>query len=139
MSRNRIDFRGIPMVVLALTHAILLSGYTVPLYAGAKAESNYSHTVSASGLEKIDVETVNGSISIKGHDSEQINIEAEIKVDGKKGDVCSEILETVEITVQDRSVSRYLSNAVVDPKLIQLERFLFLVTATIIWNACRPN
>jgi len=50
-----------------------------------------------------------------------------------------ELLETIEITMDDRSVSSYLSNAVLDPKLIQLERFLFLVTATIIWNACRPR
>jgi hypothetical protein len=46
-----------------------------------------------------------------------------------------ELLETID----DRSVSGSLSNAVLDPKLIQLERFLFLVSATIVWNACRPS
>jgi len=50
-----------------------------------------------------------------------------------------ELLETVEITMEERSISGSLSNAVVDPKLINLERFLFLVTATIIWNACGPS
>jgi len=49
------------------------------------------------------------------------------------------LLETVEITMEERSVSGSLSSAVVDPKLIRLERFLFLVTATIIWTACRPS
>jgi hypothetical protein len=49
------------------------------------------------------------------------------------------LLETVEITMEQRSVSGSLSSAVVDPKLIRLERFLFLVTATIIWTACRPS
>jgi len=50
-----------------------------------------------------------------------------------------ELLEAVEITMEGRSVSGYLSNALVDPKLINLERFLFLVTATIIWNVCAPS
>jgi len=50
-----------------------------------------------------------------------------------------ELLQSAEIVVAERSVSSYLSEAILDPKLSKLERFLFLVTATIIWYACRPG
>jgi uncharacterized membrane protein YeaQ/YmgE (transglycosylase-associated protein family) len=48
-----------------------------------------------------------------------------------------ELLQTAEITVAQASVSSVLSEAVLNPQLIKLERFLFLVTAAIIWHACR--
>ncbi len=48
-----------------------------------------------------------------------------------------ELLQSAEITVAQASVSSVLSEAVLNPQLIKLERFLFLVTAAIIWYACR--
>ena len=48
-----------------------------------------------------------------------------------------ELLQSVEIAVAEIDVSSILSEAILSPKLIKLERFLFLVTATIMWNACR--
>ena len=99
MKNNSKEAR-ILMPIISLILAILLGGISVPLFAKAKSEANYSHTVSASGLEVIDVETVNGSIEISGYDGDDINVEAKIKVEGKKGEVCSEILESLEIKIE---------------------------------------
>ncbi|UCF96386.1 MAG: MFS transporter [Spirochaetaceae bacterium] len=52
--------------------------------------------------------------------------------------VAVELLETAEIVVSEVSVSDCLSAASRNPQLIKLERFLFLVAATIVWYACRP-
>jgi predicted MFS family arabinose efflux permease len=49
-----------------------------------------------------------------------------------------ELLEMAEITVGGKNVCEYLSKAVLDRQLIKLERFLFLVTATILWNSQHP-
>jgi predicted MFS family arabinose efflux permease len=48
-----------------------------------------------------------------------------------------ELLQSAEIVVSDTSISGLLSEAILNPKLIKLERFLFLVSAAIIWYACR--
>jgi predicted MFS family arabinose efflux permease len=48
-----------------------------------------------------------------------------------------ELLQSTEIVVASTNVSSILSEAVLNPRLIKLERFLFLVTAAIIWYACR--
>jgi hypothetical protein len=50
-----------------------------------------------------------------------------------------ELLQSAEIVVADTNVSSILSEAVLDTRLIKLERFLFLVNATIIWYACRDE
>ena len=100
MFRHNLQNVRITVAVIPLTLAILLAGTSIPLFAKAKSEANYSHTVSASGFEEIDVETVNGSISIDGHDGDQINVEATIKVEGKKSEICQKILESLEIEVE---------------------------------------
>ena len=48
-----------------------------------------------------------------------------------------ELLQNAEIVVSDTNVSSILSEAILNPKLIKLERFLFLVTAAIVRYACR--
>ncbi len=48
-----------------------------------------------------------------------------------------ELLQSIQIEVAESDVSTILSEAVLDTRLIKLERFLFLVTATIVWHACR--
>ena len=53
--------------------------------------------------------------------------------------MAAELLHSAEIVVADKSVSGMLSDAILDPKLVKLERFLFLVTAAIIWHACHPE
>jgi predicted MFS family arabinose efflux permease len=50
-----------------------------------------------------------------------------------------ELLQSAEIVVSGKSISSFFSEAVLEPRLIKLERFLFLVTATIIWFACRSE
>ncbi len=50
-----------------------------------------------------------------------------------------ELLQSAEIVVAGKSVSGFFSDAILNPRLIRLERFLFLVTAAIIWYACRPE
>jgi predicted MFS family arabinose efflux permease len=50
-----------------------------------------------------------------------------------------ELLQSAEIVVSNTSVSAILSEAVLDSRLLKLERFLFLVAATIIWVACHPE
>ena len=46
-----------------------------------------------------------------------------------------ELLEMIQITVEKRNVSKFFSKAVLDRRLLKLERFLFLVTAMIVWNS----
>jgi predicted MFS family arabinose efflux permease len=48
-----------------------------------------------------------------------------------------ELLQSEEIVMADTDISSILSQAILVPKLMKLERFLFLVTAAIIWYACR--
>ena len=48
-----------------------------------------------------------------------------------------ELLQSADIVMAETNVSSILSEAILNPKLTKLERFLFLVTATIIWHACR--
>jgi predicted MFS family arabinose efflux permease len=48
-----------------------------------------------------------------------------------------ELLQSTGIVISGKSVSDILSKAVLDPKLIKLERLLFLAAAAIIWQACR--
>ncbi|MBN2553920.1 MAG: MFS transporter [Spirochaetales bacterium] len=50
-----------------------------------------------------------------------------------------ELLETAGIAVSNTGIGGWLSAALLDPQMLKLERFLFLVAAAIIWNACRPN
>ena len=50
-----------------------------------------------------------------------------------------ELLQSAEVAMAQINVSTILSEAVLNPKLIKLERFLFLVTATIVWHACRRD
>jgi predicted MFS family arabinose efflux permease len=47
-----------------------------------------------------------------------------------------ELLQSSDIVAAKTNVSSILSEAILNPKLIKLERFLFLVTAAIIWYAC---
>lgn len=46
-----------------------------------------------------------------------------------------EVLESIQIVIADQDLSPALSAAILDPHLARLERFLFLVTATLIWYA----
>jgi HEAT repeat protein/predicted MFS family arabinose efflux permease len=50
--------------------------------------------------------------------------------------LATELLEAAPIEVDGRNAAPQLSSAVLDPKLARLERFLFLVAAAIVWNAC---
>ncbi len=50
-----------------------------------------------------------------------------------------ELLETVEIRRDGESVGGFLSPALLDPRLLKLERLLFLLAALITWNACRSS
>ena len=50
-----------------------------------------------------------------------------------------ELLENTEIVVAGKEVGGFFSEAILDPQLIKLERFLFLTTATIVWYACHAG
>ncbi|MBN1836733.1 MAG: MFS transporter [Spirochaetales bacterium] len=50
--------------------------------------------------------------------------------------LAAELLETSPIQAAGAEVAPYLGEAVLDPKLMQLERLLFLVAGAIVWNAC---
>jgi hypothetical protein len=50
-----------------------------------------------------------------------------------------ELLQSAEIVISGTDVSAILSQAVLDPRLLKLERFLFLVAATIVWRACNST
>jgi hypothetical protein len=50
-----------------------------------------------------------------------------------------ELLESAEIVESNAAVSTVLSKALLDGRLLKLERFLFLITAAIIWYGCRTG
>jgi len=47
-----------------------------------------------------------------------------------------ELLENGPMEVSGTDIAPYFGEAVLDPKLVQLERLLFMVTAAIVWSAC---
>lgn len=108
MRINNRSFGNDPIGLVALSVALIFTLTTLPAFAmsgvpddaKASAENGFHLEESAAGIEKIEIETVNGSIEVTGYDGDQIIVDATYKVRGRDQDVCNELLEKVEIKVK---------------------------------------
>ena len=106
----RID-RSIPLAILALL--IVLS--CQPALAmdmdfdedsgKCTAENSFNKNVDADGIDKVSIETINGSIDVTGYDGNEIIIDALMKVKGEEQDVCDDLLQKIKIEVNKMLVS----------------------------------
>jgi|GEM_PF-1391889 len=67
-----------------------------------EVEKPYHQVISAGRQTRLSVETVNGNINFKGVEGEDIVIDADITVKGRKESVCRDLLERVEISVIEK-------------------------------------
>ncbi|NQT34373.1 DUF4097 family beta strand repeat protein [bacterium] len=111
MRINRCSSGGrgsVPVILIALSIALLLTLTALPAIAmsgvpddaKASAENIFHQEESAAGIDKIEIETINGSIEVTGYDGDQIIVDATYKVRGRDQDVCNELLEKVRIEVK---------------------------------------
>ncbi|MCF7810979.1 hypothetical protein K9N50_08310 [bacterium] len=63
------------------------------------AENSFHKNVDASGIDKVSIETINGSIDVTGYDGKEVIIDALIKVKGEEQTVCDELLKKIKIKV----------------------------------------
>jgi len=63
------------------------------------AENSFHKNVDAGGIDKVSIETINGSIDVKGYDGNEIIVDAIMKVTGEEQDVCDELLKKIKVEV----------------------------------------
>jgi len=63
------------------------------------AEIKFHKNVDAGGIDKVSIETINGSISVAGYDGNEIIIDALLKVRGEDQDICDDLLQKIKIEV----------------------------------------
>ncbi len=110
MKINRLSFRNDPIGLVALYLALLLTLTALPAIAmsgvpddaKASAENSFHQEESAAGIDKIEIETINGSSEVMGYDGDRIIVDATYKVRGSDQDVCNELLEKVLIKVEKK-------------------------------------
>jgi len=103
--RYRIN-KSIPIAILALL--IVLSCQPVIAMdmdfdedsGKCTAENSLTRKVDAGGIDKISIETIIGSIDVKGYDGNVIIIDALMKVRGEEQDVCDDLLTKIKIDVE---------------------------------------
>jgi len=74
-------------------------GVTELLYAKEKAVDTFSNTYQVKKIKLATVETTNGAISVTGYEGEEIIIDAEFVVTGRKKKVCEELVKKMELKV----------------------------------------
>ena len=93
--------------VTLLLFIVLSLVLTFPVIAKETASRTFHDEIMAKDIEKVALETIDGSIEVSGWDGDQVIIDAEIKVVGKDLDVCRELLENVKIEPEFRSKRKY--------------------------------
>ena len=88
--------------VTLLLFIVLSLVLTFPVIAKETASRTFHDEIMAKDIEKVALETIDGSIEVSGWDGDQVIIDAEIKVVGKDLDVCRELLENVKIEVEEK-------------------------------------
>ena len=73
----------------------------------SKVTDTFHKSVPAADFTQIDVETVNGGITVQGYDGGEVDIVTEMTVTGPKQDVCEELIKKIEVKVTgDREILR---------------------------------
>jgi DUF4097 and DUF4098 domain-containing protein YvlB len=102
--RYRINI-SIPLIILTLLLA--LCGQPAPAMdmdfdegsGKCTAENSFHKNVDADGIDKVSIETINGSINVTGYDGNEIIIDAQLKIKGEEQAVCDELLKKIKIKV----------------------------------------
>jgi len=95
-------------IITALITLLVIGIPSVTIAGKNKAHGSYHHELSAKDFKQLHVETVNGSIDINGYDGEQIIIEAEFTVTGKKQKTCDELITEFEVEIKEKGDDLYI-------------------------------
>ena len=95
------SFRLSYAVLTLILTAVLISGLPNLVLGKTEITQDYHNELSGSGKTGIDVETINGEISISGYDGETVVIDAELSVTGKKKDVCEDLMSEIKIKIDE--------------------------------------
>lgn len=71
--------------------------------AGDKQASKVlTEQVPGSGVKELSIETINGSISVRGNGDDVVYIEAECKVTGPERETCEDLLSKVKVVISEK-------------------------------------
>lgn len=90
------------LLVMFVFSLSILAPFTGTVFAKNKAEKSFHESVSGKGLDNIEIETTNGSLVVNGYEGDDIIVDAEISVTGRKMEMCQELIEKVHIRLNER-------------------------------------
>lgn len=74
-------------------------GITRISFAKSKATDSFSKSYPVENISMTTIETTNGAISVSGYDGDEIKVDAEFVVKGKKKEVCEKLVKKIELKI----------------------------------------
>ncbi len=97
MNKTRLTSSVVTIIALLLTFGIPFSAYA----GKSTVKKVVEMEIPAKDLQAINVETINGNISIAASNKDIVELHAEISVTGSKKGTCEELIEEIELKNKD--------------------------------------
>lgn len=86
------------ILLLILSPVLVFAG---DYHDTATAQNDFHQDIPAGDIQTVAIETVNGSITLIGSDSNSIIIDAQLKMRGPREDICQSLLEGSKVIVEE--------------------------------------
>lgn len=93
--------KALPALKVLLIAVVILSSFSIVamLYAKEKAVDSFSKNFPVKNINIATIETTNGAISVTGYDGDEVKIEADFVVKGKKKKICEELVKKIDLII----------------------------------------